>query len=277
MTLCVAKKNQDGDVIVVADTREFNTATQIFFDPLTNNDLNGVFKLWIDSRILVCFAGNIKNAKNALSQIKNKKEAEIIETLKPYSLLEGDGFVDFIIAAKEESYTSLKLISNGEVEEKDNAFIGNSEAYSKFQGYFIQTKSTDLLQKRMKTSLEQVVHSREFQDVGGIVIVAVDGNSEFFFETGMHHEGFSWVKDQTSGDYRVGIGSSEQGTCTVESVHYEDEKILYYYYHQPKKLIIFKEQVGLLTCVVNQWYIAKAQAEEALSNYMGTPTKFCWG
>lgn len=277
MTLCVAKKNRDGDVIIVSDTREFNPTTQRYYDPLTSDEYNGAFKIWIGSRIIVCFAGNINNAKSALSQINNKNESEIIEILKPYSSLKKDEFVDFIIAVKEESNTSLKLISNGEVEEKENAFIGNSDAYTKFQGYFVQTDSAELLQKRMKTSLEQVVQSRDFQDVGGIVIVAVDGLEEFFFETGMKHEGFTWVKDETSGDYRVGVGSSEQGTCTVESVHYENEKILYYYYHQPKKLIIFKEQDGLLACVVNQSYETKIKAEEALSDMIGSSTKFCWG
>ena len=125
--------------------------------------------------------------------------------------------------------------------------------------------------------MEQVIQGRKATNVGGLAVVANQGDANFFFETGLETSGFPWVFDNGTASYGVGLGSSEVGTFTLESCEYEEVNILYYFFHQPIVLIIYKSDGVIFNCILNSSFQTRQEAEHKLSEFVGRTIKFCWG
>lgn len=205
MTLVVAYKNGD-DFNIVADMRltDVNTGKAL---PFRETVLKAVV---IDPKTCVAFSGDAQLAGAAYQEIFTKKLRQ--EELLNYLCIMSDhgknlhrDEVDFLVATYGPP-SSLFLVRNGEIEERQTAHIGNAAAFSLFQGYRLGAiplepgldhlsfwlcrvpeqgivPSKGLSAPNLLTTMSLVIESGRFRDVGGFPTLVSTQHGEFAYGT----------------------------------------------------------------------------------------------
>lgn len=268
MTLIIARRDAETKkVFFVGDSRRFFRESYKAEDPYDLKLDNGVFKFYRDSNLIIAYAGLILEAEKLLQQIHSLQlKSEEVITFLEKNQFETEYLVSFI---KSDQVSDLYEIKKNVARKVEVGWIGNKDAFNEFQKKFAREGTYLSFVHKMKTCLEQVIHSRKFIDVGGLVVVVYQFETSFSFETGASSTGFNFVYNQIGQYWGIGPGSAEQGTFTFESCDFEDLNLIYYYFHQPHLLIMYKAENGLIKCISNSVYASHAVVEQEISKFLG--------
>ena len=162
MTLIVCRQIKE-KIYIVSDSKVTDK------NAVRNNPLSGNLKcLILNPYLSLCFAGNIYYAEKILELFYNNKilnlQQLVLECLKVN--IESNNETDFIIASLENGNNMIIKISKKTAQQnQQNAWIGNSQAFSKFQEYYHSIKSDKKESSKINQAFKSVIENERIENV----------------------------------------------------------------------------------------------------------------
>ena len=162
MTLIICRQIKE-KIYIVSDSKVTDK------DAVRNNPLTGNLKsLILNPYLSLSFAGNIYYAEKILelfysNRISNLQQL-VLQCLK--ANIESNNETDFIIASLENGNRVIIKISNKTTQQnQQNAWIGNPEAFNKFQEYYHTAESDKKESSKISSAFKSVIKNEEIENV----------------------------------------------------------------------------------------------------------------
>jgi hypothetical protein len=162
MSLIICRQIEE-KIYIVSDSKVTDK------NAVRNNPLSGNLKcLILNPYLSLCFAGNIYYAEKILELFyKNKTlnlQQLVLECLR--ANIESNNETDFIVASLENGNKIIIKISNKTAQQnQQNAWIGNSQAFNKFQEYYHSTKSDKKESSKINEAFKSVIKNEKIENV----------------------------------------------------------------------------------------------------------------
>jgi hypothetical protein len=178
MTLIVAKILDD-KIYIESDSKITGEAV------VRNNPIDSQLKaLLLDSRLCLCYAGNISYAIEAYSYfidngITKKNWNNYISYLLKLNI-QSDNQTDFILAGYDNNLPILLEIKDGAVNSVQNSWIGSLKSFSKFQEFYQDEINEKTEPKNaIANAFHKVLENEISNSVGGFRFSVITDNKNY--------------------------------------------------------------------------------------------------
>ena len=261
MSLIVAKQ-VGNNILVVSDTKLSDSRLEKKYIVSNDNPKDGVLKaVIISEKICVCFAGKREDARDAYKKINPKQTvSEILETLLYYNRL-FSGSTDFILCSNID-VPCIYEIKNGNIIPTSNAWIGDHNAFEKFQNYFhrgnnndISANSISLISGHVEdpfskalNAMDCVIKDDAIHTVGGYRVSLSIRDSKFQYDFYMDtHFAPKTITLKAGEFFPLGHDTAASGGYTLTFIGAsQDYKYVAFHIKQGNVGVLYAEKDGLL-------------------------------
>ncbi len=201
MSLIICRKENE-TILIVSDTK-LTYPTDKYPDKQSGHPSDGVIKtLIINTHICISFAGDVEPAEEGIRQIQpDDNLTQILNILKEKS---SGHKTDFIVCTSSPNIKIFEIKDTNCVEVQ-NSWIGSSNAFSRFQGYFhnqIQDKKNvhssfikieptiskgDSEFGKVLSTFDKVIGDSDIYEVGGFKVTVILENGAFRYRGYIHN------------------------------------------------------------------------------------------